>query len=99
METKNPFDYQRPDEEMVRDITRVREMCKVLHAVLLSVMPACRERSLAIIKLEEASMWANKGIVFAAPWKNSVMTGLDPMQKEGLDLAPRDEFPTIDLES
>lgn len=66
---KHPFEYHVPTPEMVQQITQVRESCKALHSVLLS-LPSCRERSVAITKLEEASMWANKGIVFqeeAAP--------------------------------
>lgn len=61
---KHPFDYHRPNDEQVRQITDVREKCKELHAVLLS-LPSTREQSLAITKLEEVSMWANKGIVMA----------------------------------
>lgn len=60
---KHPFEYQAPTEEHVKKITEVREACKALHSVLLT-LPECRERSLAITKLEETSMWANKGIVF-----------------------------------
>lgn len=61
--TKHPFEYQAPTQDHVTKITDVREACKALHAVLLT-LPECRERSLAITKLEEVSMWANKGIVF-----------------------------------
>ena len=60
---KNPFEYQAPTPEHVKQITMVREACKATHDALLS-LPQCRERSLAITKLEEVSMWANKGIVF-----------------------------------
>ena len=59
----HPFEYQRPDAAMVAQIENVREACKELHYTLLTLLP-CRERSLAITKLEEVSMWANKGIVF-----------------------------------
>jgi hypothetical protein len=60
---KNPFEYQAPTPEHVAKITEVREKCKELNELLLT-LPECRERSLAITKLEEVSMWANKGIVF-----------------------------------
>lgn len=60
---KNPFEYQKPTEEHVEKITQVREGCKTLHQILLS-LPYSRERVVAITKLEEVSMWANKGIVF-----------------------------------
>ena len=59
---KHPFDYHRPSEAQVQEISRVREGCKALHAILLDI-PNCRERALAITKLEEVSMWANKGII------------------------------------
>lgn len=61
---KHPFDYHRPNDEQIAQIATVREGCKALHAVILT-LPPCRERSLAITKLEEVSMWANKGIVMA----------------------------------
>lgn len=63
MDTKNPFDYQTPTEEQIAKITEVREACKTLHTVLLT-LPKSRESAVAITKLEEVSMWANKGIVF-----------------------------------
>lgn len=59
----NPFEYQKPTEESVTKINEVREKCKELNDLLLT-LPKSREQSLAITKLEEVSMWANKGIVF-----------------------------------
>lgn len=59
----HPFEYQAPTPEGVKQITEVREGCKALHDTLLTLAPS-RERSVAITKLEEVSMWANKGIVF-----------------------------------
>ena len=59
----HPFEYQKPNEAAVQQIEAVREKCKELFD-LLNLLPASRERSLAITKLEEVSMWANKGIVF-----------------------------------
>lgn len=63
MESKNPFDYQKPTDEQVEKITEVREACKSLHNILLT-LPKSREIAVAVTKLEEVSMWANKGIVF-----------------------------------
>lgn len=60
---KNPFEYQTPTEQHIAKITMVREKCKDLHELLLT-LPESRERSIAITKLEEVSMWANKSIVF-----------------------------------
>ncbi len=60
---KHPFEYQKPTDEQVAQITAVREAMKAVYDNLMS-LPESRERSIAITKLEEASMWANKGIVF-----------------------------------
>lgn len=62
---KHPFEYQAPTQEQVQDISLVRETLKHAHDIIMQTVPASRERSLAITKLEEASMWANKGIVFS----------------------------------
>ena len=51
--------------EQVEQITAVREGCRELHA-LLETLPANRETALAVTKLEEVSMWANKSIVLGA---------------------------------
>ncbi len=61
--SKHPFEYQAPTPEMVEKITEVRESCKDLYNILLT-LPNSRLRSLALTKLEEVSMWANKAIVF-----------------------------------
>ena len=61
---KHPFDYHRPNEAQVQQISDLREGCKALHNILLT-LPNSRERSLAITKLEEVSMWGNKGIIMA----------------------------------
>lgn len=61
---KDAFEYQAPTQDMIDKITVIRNLCKILRNELEATMPECRERSLAITKLEECSMWANKGIVF-----------------------------------
>ncbi|UQN06778.1 RyR domain-containing protein [Deinococcus sp. QL22] len=60
---KHPFEYQPPTIEQVNQIEEVRGALKAAYETLMT-LPSSRERSLAITKLEEASMWANKGIVF-----------------------------------
>lgn len=62
---KHPFEYQAPTPEQVQQIQVVREAAKNLYEVLTENVPSSRERSVAITKLEEVSMWANKAIVFA----------------------------------
>jgi len=63
-EELNPFDYQAPTEISVEKIKRFREACKNLHDLIQSGIPISREKSLAVTKLEEVSMWGNKAIVF-----------------------------------
>jgi len=63
-EPKHPFEYQRPTPEHVEQIEVVRGVLKQAHDTILATLPPSRERSLALTKLEEASMWASKGIVF-----------------------------------
>ena len=59
---KNPFDYHKPSDAAMPTVAETREAMKALHAFLLT-LPICRERSIAITKLEECSMWAIKGVV------------------------------------
>ena len=58
----NPFEARTPTEKSVGAIKAMRDNFKVIYDVLLSI-PEARERALAITKLEEAAMWANKAIV------------------------------------
>lgn len=61
---KHPFEYQAPTPEQTEAIKAVRATLKDAYEVILTRVPVSRERSLAITKLEECSMWANKAIVF-----------------------------------
>lgn len=63
LQALNPFEYQKPTEESVEKITSFREKAKELFDLTNTLKPS-RERSLAITKLEEFSMWVNKHIVF-----------------------------------
>lgn len=58
------FEYQAPTEHQVHQIKMVRDCCKELLRLTLEQVPKSAERTLAIRKLEEFSMWANKAIVF-----------------------------------
>lgn len=64
---KHPFDYHRPSENQVSLIADVRARCYEMHELFTTLRnqglidPRCA--ALAITKLEELSMWANKGIV------------------------------------
>jgi ribosomal protein L17 len=60
----HPFEYIKPTQGEIERITTLREKCKELHDLILEIITPSRERSLAITKLEEVSMWANKAVVF-----------------------------------
>lgn len=59
---KSTFDYATPTYSQIEVITKVREGFKTLEPIIRS-LPASRENSLSISKLEEAAMWAIKGIL------------------------------------
>lgn len=62
--TLDAFDYQAPSNEQTERIVALRQSMKDLRDQLQNLIPESRERSMAITKLEEVSMWANKGVVF-----------------------------------
>lgn len=62
-EPNHPFDYHKPNNDQIHDIEIVRLACKILYDVAHVVVPGSAEGTLAIRKLEEFSMWANKAIV------------------------------------
>lgn len=61
---QDPFVYHQPTENQIARITAVRVGCQTMMQVLLSNLEESPERTLAIRKLEEVSMWANKSVVF-----------------------------------
>lgn len=58
------FVYHQPTAEQIEKIQAVRGACAVAFIAIRDNVPGCAEQTLAIRKLEEASMWANKAIVF-----------------------------------
>lgn len=78
MAAKHPFDYHCPSEAQVAQIATARASFKATHEVLMA-LPASRERSLAVTKLQEASMWANCGVVMQdeRPVESSIPDHLD----------------------
>jgi hypothetical protein len=63
-EVSSRFEYRKPSENGVKQIELVREHCRRLALLLETELPDCREKSLAITRLEEVSMWANKASAF-----------------------------------
>lgn len=56
------FVYHKPTDEGTKRIIRFRFACATMYEAILKEVPEGREKSLAITKLEEVSMWGNKGI-------------------------------------
>ena len=59
---ENNFMYHAPKEGQPAKYTAIREKAKELAYLIDELCPESRERSLAITKLEEVSMWANASI-------------------------------------
>ena len=78
---KNPFDYQKPTEKSVAEIATIRQVCKNLAGLIEDVVPFSRERSVAMTKLEEVSMWVNKAICFSQVMSPEEVTVADTEAK------------------
>lgn len=59
---ENAFTYHAPKEGQPEKYQAIREKAKELAYLIKDLVPAGREQSLAMTKLEECSMWANAGI-------------------------------------
>ena len=59
---ENNFKYHSPKEGQPEKYTAIREKAKQLAYLIDDLCPGSREKSLAITKLEEATMWANASI-------------------------------------
>lgn len=59
---ENNFTYHTPKDDQPERYQRIREEMKRLAYLVHELCPDSRERSLALTKLEEASMWANASI-------------------------------------
>lgn len=68
MEPRNPFAYHKPGPRAAKELAELRKLFAALYAHI-EMLPGgpSRERSLALTKLEEAAMWANKAVVLADP--------------------------------
>lgn len=58
------FQYHAPSDEQLVRLQAMREAALAYTRVIMENLPNCRERSVALTKIEESSMWANKGAVF-----------------------------------
>lgn len=59
------FDYHAADAAKALRHQEVRSALKEMARMVLELVPAGREQSLALTALEEAMMWANAGIARA----------------------------------
>lgn len=60
-----PFAYIKPkDEETKAKMCALREAFNVIHDHVVTACRPSRQTSLALTKLEESAMWANKAIAF-----------------------------------
>jgi hypothetical protein len=66
-EVQKRFEYQKPSAEGIARIEAARAVLRNAVVELEKILPPCRETALVWTKLEEASMWANKGLAFHAP--------------------------------
>lgn len=56
------FGYHEPDEDRLAKHVATRDKCWELASYINQNVPDCREKSLAITKIEEAMFWANAAI-------------------------------------
>ena len=61
------FSYHRPSSEVQATMSAVRAEVMDFGAMLDACIPECREKSLAFTALEEAMMWAIKGLSLTDP--------------------------------
>lgn len=59
---ENSFTYHPPKPDQIPRYEALRNKARELAIEFMEIVPPSREKSLAITKLEEAVMWANKGI-------------------------------------
>jgi len=59
---ENNFTYHAPKGDQPERYSFLRSMFKQMEAIMCRVCPESRELSIALTKLEEASMWANAAI-------------------------------------
>jgi hypothetical protein len=59
---QSTFQYLRPSDEQVETMTVVRRAFERIYAHVDALVPEGRYKALTITALEQAAMWANKGI-------------------------------------
>lgn len=59
---RHDFDYHAPDAEKVKKHEALRYCLRLAAEDIDKTVPDCREKSLAITKVEEAMFWANAAL-------------------------------------
>lgn len=59
----HPFRYIAPNEDATQRMKIINDHCSQAYDTLIELIPDCRERALAITKLQEFRMWANTAVV------------------------------------
>lgn len=58
----NRFDYHAPDEARRQAHELVRARCRALAESINDILVECREKALAVTKLEDVMFWSNAAI-------------------------------------
>lgn len=79
----NPFEYNpAPNQAMLDAMAEVRDAISKAYTVMLQNIEPSRELALAVTSLEQAAMWANKGITHNPGAYN-------PMRQSALEASPQ----------
>lgn len=64
---RKTYQHHKPSETSTATIAQLRLKVDELHSAIEKATPTCRERSVALTKLEEVAMWAIKAVVLNDP--------------------------------
>ena len=62
-EIQNTFTYHTPNEEQIKKMADLRFDAKCVAAKIQTYCPECREKSIALTRLQECIMMANAAII------------------------------------
>jgi hypothetical protein len=91
----NRFTYHPPTQEQPQKYSMIRGAALQLAQEINRIAPECREKSLAVTKLEEAVMWANAAIARhggVEPEKSEATPGPDHLGKAPKPFASLDRY-------
>ncbi len=56
------FTYHKPNDEQIEKMAKIRNLSKELAFMIVDYVPDGLEQEMAMVWLEQVSMWANAGI-------------------------------------